>query len=523
MGTENGRDGATAFVVAPEDGGGADPTSDDGAGAPAPGPGGRGVATLRDVDVSGVSPRTAEQRSALLRHRLMLADAAAFAVGVVTAFAIQFVVKPVPFFVVEAHLWLVALSVPAFALGAGFNRLYQGRANERQLEEAGNLARAVGAGMSFLLLVAVGIQYSQLSRLFVVVMPICAFLALLIERRIARSTFRKLRQRGRLMRRIIIVGTDAHAIGLMHAYERDPSLGYKVVGFAGDDDLGPRAGVTVLGPIGDLARLLDEHEAVGVVVSLASVASDEVNHLTRRLTDGGYHVALSSSLRDIDVTRLRPQSLDGRTMIYVEPVIRHGWRAHAKRVFDVSLAALLFVLSIPVQLLAAIAVKVTSPGPSFFRQVRVGKEGETFEIVKFRTMVADAEDRKAALAEENEADGPLFKMERDPRVTPVGRILRKLSVDELPQLFNVLTGSMSMVGPRPALPDEVAEWDEQVRERLRVLPGVTGMWQVSGRSDSSFEQYKRMDLYYVDNWSLAHDLNICLRTVKVVITGDGAS
>jgi exopolysaccharide biosynthesis polyprenyl glycosylphosphotransferase len=309
----------------------------------------------------------------------------------------------------------------------------------------------------------------------------------------------------------------------MHTYERNPGLGYKVVGFVGDDELGQRGGVEVLGRICDLSRIVHEHQAVGVVVSLASVPSDDVNHFTRQLTEDGYHVALSSSLRDIDVTRLRPQQLDGRTMIYVEPVVRGGWHAVAKRAFDVSLASVLLVLSSPILLVSAIAVRLDTPGPLFFRQIRVGRNGELFELVKLRTMVVDAEERKAALAGQNEADGALFKIRDDPRVTRVGRVLRKLSVDELPQLVCVLRGTMSVVGPRPALPDEVARWDDDVAERLRVLPGLTGMWQVSGRSDSSFDTYKRLDLYYVDNWSLGHDAAICLKTVRVVLTGRGAA
>ena len=187
------------------------------------------------------------------------------------------------------------------------------------------------------------------------------------------------------------------------------------------------------------------------------------------------------------------------------------------------LASSILVLSAPILLAAMIAIRLDSRGPVFFEQVRVGRHGETFRLVKLRTMVADAEERKADLTHLNEADGALFKIKEDPRITRVGHLLRKLSIDELPQLFNVLQGTMSMVGPRPALPDEVAKWDDEVVERLRVLPGLTGMWQVWGRSDTSFETYKRLDLYYVDNWSLAHDLRICLRTVGVVVTGRGAA
>ena len=245
--------------------------------------------------------------------------------------------------------------------------------------------------------------------------------------------------------------------------------------------------------------------------------------MTRRLTDGGYHVALSSSLRDIDVTRIRPQYLGGRAMIYVEPTIRNGWRAAAKRVFDIAIAIVALVATIPVVVIAAIANRLTSPGPVFFRQTRVGQDGRHFEIIKLRTMVVDAEARKADLMAQNESDGALFKIRNDPRVTPIGRYLRKLSLDELPQFWNVFRGEMSVVGPRPALPDEVAKWPADAHERLRVLPGITGMWQVSGRSDTSFDEYKRLDMFYVDNWSLLHDLTIVAKTFGAVVSSRGAS
>jgi lipopolysaccharide/colanic/teichoic acid biosynthesis glycosyltransferase len=170
----------------------------------------------------------------------------------------------------------------------------------------------------------------------------------------------------------------------------------------------------------------------------------------------------------------------------------------------------------------AVAIKATSPGPVIFAQERVGRDGRRFRIYKFRTMVADAEARKASLAGQNDADGPMFKITRDPRVTRVGAILRKLSIDEIPQFLNVLRGHMSIVGPRPALASEVAQWTDDVHGRLRVLPGITGMWQVSGRSNTSFDEYKRLDLYYVDNWTLAQDLRIVARTIPAVLAKRGA-
>lgn len=475
------------------------------------------------VQLPGADDGQRRIRPNKLKHRLMLADAVAFVLGVIITFAIQALVRPVPDFVIDRHLWLLLASAPAFVVGAGLNKLYLARANERPLEEARNVLKAVGTGVACLVMVALLTQYKELSRLWVVTMAIAVSASVLIERALARSIFRRLRQSGVVSRRIVIVGTDSHAIALMHAYDRDPTTGYKVVGLVGDDEQAARGDIPVLGDVNSLRQILADVDACGVVVSLGSISDQEVNVLTRDLTDGGYHVAVSSSLRDIDISRLRTQHVDGRTLIYVERTIRNGWRSCAKRAFDIAFALTLMILTLPIQLVTAIAIKATSAGPVFFRQLRVGKDGELFEMIKYRTMGVDAEAQKASLAHLNESDGALFKISDDPRVTSVGRWLRRLSIDELPQLYCVLIGTMSIVGPRPALSEEVEQWDPEVRQRLKVLPGLTGLWQVSGRSDTSFEQYSRLDLAYVDNWSLLHDVRICVKTVWIVLTGRGAS
>jgi len=457
------------------------------------------------------------------RNRLVLADTVAVLIGIALAFLLQRLLRPVPIDIIAAHSLLVVASLPGFVAGTLFNRLYRSRANARPTEEAKNVLRAVAVGIGLMVLIAFSIQFKDLSRLWVFLVAVSVAGAVLTERQLARRQFDRLRAQGRLRRRIIIVGTDPHAIGLMHTYQRNASLGYDVVGFVGDDELGDRGGVRVLGTVDDLPTILTGHDVSGVVVSLGSVGQEHVNRLTRELTDDGYHVVLSSSLRDIDITRIRPQALDGNTMIYVEPVIRGGWRAVAKRAFDVVTASTILLLSSPLLIAAAIAIKLEDGGPILFRQERVGRNGSTFTLTKLRTMVVNADELKADLLDQNEVDGPLFKMVNDPRITRTGRLLRKLSIDELPQLVAVLRGTMSMVGPRPALPDEVAQWDGELRDRLRVLPGLTGMWQVSGRSGSSFEQYRRLDLYYVDNWSLGHDVRICAKTIGVVLTGRGAA
>jgi exopolysaccharide biosynthesis polyprenyl glycosylphosphotransferase len=199
-----------------------------------------------------------------------------------------------------------------------------------------------------------------------------------------------------------------------------------------------------------------------------------------------------------------------------------GGQGVAKRLFDVLASTLLIIVSSPLMAVVAILVKVESSGPVLFKQERVGMEGKHFPMLKFRSMVLDAEQHLTDLAHHNEGSGLLFKMKNDPRVTRVGKLLRKFSLDELPQLFNVFAGSMSLVGPRPPLPSEVAAYEQDVRRRLLVKPGLTGLWQVSGRSNLSWQDSVRLDLYYVENWSLAGDLMILLRTFRAVFRGAGA-
>ena len=481
-------------------------------------------AVIGVFDDAGNSPphRAVTVPSMVLRHRLMQADVVAVTVGVFFAFAWQELVRPVPGYVRLDHLLLVILSLPAWAIGYATQKLHTAGAVARRGEEIRRVLKAHAVGTGAIVALAFVTQYQYLSRLWVIALYLSVSGAILFERTIARRLFARLRREGRINRRIVIVGTDAAAIGLMHTVQRRPECGYEIVGFVGDDDLASRGGVSVLGTVDEVGEVLASTDATGVMVSLSSIDPDVVNRLTRRLTDDGYHVALSSSLRDIDVSRFRPQEIDGRTLIYVEPTIRNGWRATAKRVFDLGFAGVMTVLTAPVILVAAIAIKLDSRGPVIFRQTRVGQDGVEFPIFKLRTMVQDAEARKAELQDHNESDGPLFKMRDDPRVTRVGRLLRKLSIDELPQFWNVVRGEMSVVGPRPALPTEVAEWPPDVHDRLRVLPGITGMWQVSGRSDTSFDEYKRLDLYYVDNWSLSHDVQIVAKTFTSVVLQRGA-
>ena len=283
----------------------------------------------------------------VLKQRLMCADAVAICVGVCMTFVIQELLRPVPRHVWSTHGRLLAVSVPVWIIAMGMNKLYTARANERRSEEFRRICAATGAGVGSVIAIAFATQYKELSRLWVIGLFLCVSGALIIERCIARRMFLNLRRTGRINRRVVIVGTDAHAIGLLHTLQRSPDLGYHVVGFVGDADLGERGGVSVLGTYSDLEQVIADTNSVGVMISLSSVVRQLVNTMTRRLTDGGYHVALSSGLRDIDVVRIRPQDLGGRTLIYVEPINRDGWRAVAKRVFDIAVAVVALVAHRP--------------------------------------------------------------------------------------------------------------------------------------------------------------------------------
>jgi exopolysaccharide biosynthesis polyprenyl glycosylphosphotransferase len=485
--------------------------------------------TARHLHVASASPMLEGRLHPTLhpgtvKRWLVLADVTAGLVGIGVAFAAQRLWWPVDVDVVRIQWLLLVAAVPFWYVSAVLNRLHAARFNRRRLDEFKHIVGTTGMGVGSMVGLAFVLQQVELGRVWVFMVFVAVVTAVTIERQIARAVFFRLRQTGRLSRPILVVGIDSNAAALARTVRERPELGYNVVGFVASGATEAELhGVPV---VGDLSRVEDaaaEHGATGVLISLNSVDGLTVNLLSRRLTDAGLHVSLVSSLHDIDITRLRVQEIDNRALLYIEPTIRTGWRYIAMRFFDYTVAFVGLLLTLPILLLAMLAIRLESRGPVVFRQVRTGVNGQHFEILKLRTMFDGAEAMKAELMERNECDGPLFKMRHDPRVTRVGRVLRKFSIDELPQFWNVVRGEMSVVGPRPALPSEVAQWEDDVHERLRVLPGITGIWQVSGRSDSTFADYKRLDHFYVDNWSLAHDVRIVARTLGVLFSRRGAS
>ncbi|MEV6022758.1 sugar transferase [Streptomyces sp. NPDC052036] len=343
------------------------------------------------------------------------------------------------------------------------------------------------------------------------------------------------RRTGRAVRRALVIGEAEAVDGLVSHLARRTDHEFVVVGVCpiGDEDPHDLAPVAARlrrqAPArmsADSAPVLEAARRLGVdvvaVVPGPQLSGARLRRLSWALHGAQCPLVVVPGLTEVAGRRVGVSSVAGLTLLNVAPPVRRGLRALLKSVTDRLGAALLIALLSPVFAAVALAVRLDSPGPVVHRQTRVGRGRVPFTMAKFRTMVADAERLRHQLAGTNENDGRMFKMRRDPRVTRVGRVLRRYSLDELPQLFNVLRGDMSLVGPRPPLPDEVAGYDEVELRRLAVKPGLTGLWQVSGRSDLSWDETVALDLGYVDNWSLSLDAGVLVRTVRAVLAGTGA-
>jgi len=363
----------------------------------------------------------------------------------------------------------------------------------------------------------------DLSRGFYVLLFVVGLPLLLEERFLTRRVVRIFRTKGMLCAPVILVGDHGHVDEIAAVLRRATFLGYRVVGVLSpstEDELTP-SGLPVLGSLDDILPALRATAAQAVIFTDGALPSASAfNRLARQLEDQDAQLVVVPGLTDVSAARMNLRPVAGLPLVYVErprAALAMRW---GKRLFDVVGAVLALLLAAPVMALIALAIKIEDRGPVVFKQIRVGLKGQPFGFYKFRSMGVDAEQRLAQL--QNEGNGVLFKMKSDPRVTRVGRLIRRLSLDELPQLLNVLQGQMSLVGPRPALPREVALYQQDVHRRLDVRPGLTGLWQVSGRSDLSWDDTVRLDLYYVDNWSLLQDLMIVTRTVGAVLHPRGA-
>ncbi len=425
-----------------------------------------------------------------------------------------------------------ALLPLAWVVTVAFNRAYEGRYVGVGPAEFERVFRAF-LHMIALVAIASYATKAEIARGFVLVALPLALLLDLAGRYAARKWLHRQRSRGRAMTSVLAVGEPAAVAAFGDLVERDQYAGLRVVGaclpvgVACDDGSARLLAERSVPIYGDIDSVLDSVRASSAdtvaVVSSAGVSPEKLRWISWQLEGSNTSLVVSPGLTEVAGPRLHIRPVAGLPLLHVEQPEFRGFRRFLKGALDRTVAIIGLLALSPLLAALWLVVRLTSPGPALFRQTRIGRDGKPFTIFKLRSMYADAEARLADLLEQNaNSDGLLFKVHDDPRVTPIGRTLRRFSLDELPQLINLVTGSMSLVGPRPPLPSEVAQYGEDVRRRLLVKPGITGLWQVSGRSDLSWEESVRLDLRYVENWSPTLDLMILWKTARAVIGSAGA-
>lgn len=411
-------------------------------------------------------------------------------------------------------IWLVAVSLS----GAYSVRHLRAGATEYKRALTASAAAAGTIGVACFLL---DLEYSRSA--FVLWFAIGS-VGLVVARFARRRFMHRLHVRGLLQTPILVAGSDHHVDAVAAVLSRERWLGYRVIGAVTPQRQTHTAtGLPVLGSLSDVVEVIETHEIDAVIFAEGSFATPaDFRRLAWRLEEQNVQMIVVPTLADVSSQRLEVRPVAGLPLVDVDRPQAINAGRWIKRAFDLAGAAILLLLASPILLATALAIKLEDGGPVIFRQPRVGLKGEEFDCLKFRSMCTDAEAKLAALQAHNEGAGVLFKMTNDPRITRVGRFIRRFSIDELPQLWNAFRGDMSLVGPRPALPREVAQYDSDTLRRLDVRPGLTGLWQVSGRSNLSWEDTVRLDLYYVDNWSMVQDLMILAKTARAVVASDGA-
>jgi exopolysaccharide biosynthesis polyprenyl glycosylphosphotransferase len=367
---------------------------------------------------------------------------------------------------------------------------------------------------------------SALSRGFFILLFTIGIVLLLMGRLVMRRLLQQARRRGRLTQKVLAVGTPGYIGEIIKVLRRENWLGYDVIGCLVPPDYAgiveTSDGTRVLGTTDDLRQLVDEHHPDIVFFTAGAVASSQdLRRMAWTLEDKQHvHIVVAPNVTDVSAERVRVRPVAGLPLMHLGRPRSTAASSDAKRLFDLVFASIALVFAAPILIAVALWIKLDDRGPVFFRQTRVGRDGEEFPCFKLRSMVVNAEELLATM--EAREGHVLFKDANDPRITRPGRLIRRLSIDELPQLFNVLRGEMSLVGPRPPLRSEVDQYGDDMLRRLNVRPGITGLWQVSGRSDLSWEDTVRLDLYYVDNWSMIQDLLILARTAGAVLGSRGA-
>ena len=435
---------------------------------------------------------------------------------------LAFLQKPhIPFLYYHKFLLFVNLASPVILYSAGLYTFERGRLWVDELFRVGK-----GVLLTSLLVMAGTylVQGYEFSRVMILTFAVLLIFVMFALRWGAVVWYNSWRKKGFNLRRTLIVGTGATAVIAAQELQKHRELGFDIVGFVRDphepmEALQPaNTGFPIVGELEKLEILIREQRVHELILTTAS----DVREIISQSKQAGVDVRLVTDFHSLSVHETTFEELAGMPMVFFKGTPLFGMNLAVKRALDLVLATLGLLACAPVFMALAVLIKLESRGPVFFKQERIGRGQRPFTMFKFRSMCDQADALQHELTALNEAHGPLFKIQRDPRLTRVGKLIRKYSLDELPQLWNVLRGEMSLVGPRPPVRREVAQYDEWAQKRLEIKPGMTGLWQVSGRSQLTFDEMLKLDIYYMWNWSLTNDLKILLRTVPAVISGQGA-
>lgn len=462
------------------------------------------------------------------RRWLVMTDSVIALLAVLVAFVVRFGDAPVGPEGQQLYVLLSGVIVFVWLAFLGVTRTRDSRIIGSGVTEYKRVVNASAFAFGILAIVFLILKIDIARGYFILALP-AGTLALLVSRWMWRKWLLSRRRVGEYTARTVVVGRRDDVDYVLEQVAKQHSMSYTVVGAAIVDEetaepFSSRGrSVPVIAHVDGVAQAAANLTADAVIIAgPVDGGSDYIRRLGWDLEGTATELVLAARLTDVAGPRIHFRPVEELPLIHVEIPQFEGGRHLMKRALDIGLTSVGLLLLSPLLALLALAVKLDSPGPVLFRQERVGRNGERFTMFKFRSMITDAEAALPALMAQSEGNGVLFKMKNDPRVTRVGRILRKYSLDEFPQLWNILTGDMSLVGPRPPLASEVAEYEKDVHRRLHIKPGLTGMWQVSGRSDLSWDESVRLDLYYVENWSITGDLMIMWQTVKVVLKPVGA-
>lgn len=419
----------------------------------------------------------------------------------------------------KEYLPLLALIILIFAFFLKYFKVYKSHRTYPLLYEIWITLKV--SFFSFLVLFAFLYLFKGhfISRPLVLLFIFNFFIFLSIEKLIIRFIALQIRKKGLNFRNLLIVGNGMRAMEIAEIFKKNPHWGFNILGFVSD---GHKTSAPVLGEIRDLENILQKFVVDDVIFAVSRSRLEELEEIFMLCQELGINTRVALNIFPKFNSRMHLEEVSGVPLLTFTRIPTDVFSLFIKRLMDIILGTILFILLIPVMILISLAIKIDSRGPVLFKQWRLGLNGRRFLLYKFRTMFEGAEKLREEVSHLNIMDGPVFKAPKDPRLTRVGKFLRKFSLDELPQLYNVIKGEMSLVGPRPLIPEEIEKFQRWQKRRLSMKPGLTCLWQISGRSKLDFETWMKLDLEYIDNWSLKKDFIILLKTIPAVLTGKGA-